>query len=416
MAEADKPLILNVNDHDQTRYLVRKILEPRGFRVIEAKTGEEALHALDQHPLLVVLDVKLPDLSGFEVCRMIKASPKTSSILVLLTSATYVTTDRRVQGLDVGADGYLAAPYEPTELVATVKSLLRLGAAERNLREHANQLRENDRRKDEFLAMLAHELRNPLAAINSALPLLDSYRQADERFERVRSMVGRQVTHLAKMVDELLDVSRITQGRIELTRAPVSLAEVIEHALSAARPLFEQRRQRVEVKLEDPRFTVDGDATRLEQVIGNLLDNASKYTEPSGRIELDVRQGFTGRYTRGRDDGQRRGDGDHRRRARPRLRAVRAGRAEPRPHPRRHGRRPHPGEAARRAARGQGRGAQRGRRQGSGDRGPAAALREPRGHPGRGRVPRTARRARARRSSSSRTTRTPGRRSPSCSS
>jgi signal transduction histidine kinase len=289
MPEVDRPLILNVNDHDQTRYLVSRILEPRGYRVVEAANGEEALRKLELKPTLLVLDVKLPDLSGFEVCRMVKSRPETNSTLVLLTSATFVTPDRRVEGLEYGADGYLFAPYEPAELAATVKSLLRLGAAERKVRDWAEALRENDRRKDEFLAMLAHELRNPLAAINSALPLLGAYREgAPERHEQTRKMVTRQVSHLAHMVDDLLDVSRITRGRIELAKRPTHLGEVVEHAVSVVRPQIDARKQRLDVKVATPAMYVDGDGTRLEQILVNLLDNASKYTEPQGGIWIEA--------------------------------------------------------------------------------------------------------------------------------
>src|SRR4051794_11297945 len=119
MAQTRLATILNVNDHEQTRYMVSRILRMAGYEVVEAGSGEEALRlASAVTPDLVVLDVKLPDISGFEVCRMLKSRGDTSSVFVLQTSATYVTSDKKVEGLESGADSYLTHPFEPGELLA----------------------------------------------------------------------------------------------------------------------------------------------------------------------------------------------------------------------------------------------------------------------------------------------------------
>jgi PAS domain S-box-containing protein len=147
-------------------------------------------------------------------------------------------------------------------------------------------LQQNDRRKDEFLAMLAHELRNPLAPIRTAAHTLGLLGGSDERVQWVSGVIERQVGLMTRLVDDLLDVSRITSGKITLKRAPVAIAEMIAQALETARPLVESRRQTLEVDVAADVGSVDGDQARLVQVVGNLLDNAIKYTEEDGRIRL----------------------------------------------------------------------------------------------------------------------------------
>ena len=149
-------------------------------------------------------------------------------------------------------------------------------------------LRVSDQRKDEFLAMLAHELRNPMAPIQHSVELLNRLGM-DERAGRAVDVIQRQSRQLTRMVDDLLDVSRITRGRIELERKPVQLAAVLNDGLEAVQPAMRERRHAVSVSA-DPTLTVIGDAARLQQCLVNLLANAAKYTEPGGRIALSLTQ------------------------------------------------------------------------------------------------------------------------------
>jgi two-component system, sensor histidine kinase len=188
-------LVLNVNDHAANLYMVSKMLRNAGYRVAEARTGTEALAQVEaERPALVVLDVRLPDMSGFEVCRRIRANPATSDIKVLHTSATFISTENKIEGLEAGADGYLTQPFEPQDLIATVRSLIRLHDAERVLTARNEELMAADRRKDEFLAMLAHELRNPLAAVQAGLPLLERFPPHDDIESRTRDTSRRSST------------------------------------------------------------------------------------------------------------------------------------------------------------------------------------------------------------------------------
>jgi PAS domain S-box-containing protein len=150
-------------------------------------------------------------------------------------------------------------------------------------------LRDADRRKDEFLAMLAHELRNPLAPIFNAIQIARALGPVDARMQQTLDIIGRQVTHLTRLVDDLLDVSRVTSGKISLTKAPVDLADVISAGVELTRPLIDAKRQVLDLRLLQPgELCMVGDATRLTQVVGNLLNNAAKYTETGGHIEIQI--------------------------------------------------------------------------------------------------------------------------------
>src|SRR5262249_52237323 len=148
------------------------------------------------------------------------------------------------------------------------------------------ELRYADRRKDEFLATLAHELRNPLAPIRNALELL---RHSDGNallLEQAHSMMGRQVDQMVRLIDDLLDMSRISQGKIQLRKERVELAAVVQNGVEAARPFIDAQNHELTISLPPETITLDADPTRLAQVISNLLNNAAKYTEKRGHIWL----------------------------------------------------------------------------------------------------------------------------------
>lgn len=294
-----RPFVLNVNGDEANRDLVTRTLEKAAYSVVEAADGREALLLARRHPMLIVLDVELPDIGGLDVCRRLKADPDTRTIPVLQTSATFVSTERKVEGLDSGADACLAQPIDPSELVATVRSLLRSrlmvsditghGEVGEDHRLRAEQLADLDRRKDEFLGMLAHELRNPLNAIAAANSLMDRVGAQDARNVRLRTTVRRQTRNLARLVDDLLEVSRVTRGKMRLQKGPADLVAILRSAIENTRPLLDGRNQHVEVTLPDSRLCLSADSLRLEQVFVNLLRNASKYSEPGSRVTVECR-------------------------------------------------------------------------------------------------------------------------------
>jgi PAS domain S-box-containing protein len=171
------------------------------------------------------------------------------------------------------------------------------------LRRQAEALQEADRRKDEFLALLGHELRNPLAPIRNGLHILLLPDVDHGAVRQVKEMMEKQVNHLTRMVDDLLDVSRITRGRIQLRREAVDLAAAARHALDSVRPLVETQGHRLTVSLPGESIHVEADPTRLEQVLVNLLNNAAKYTRPGGEIALIAERDGDEAVIRVRDNG-----------------------------------------------------------------------------------------------------------------
>jgi PAS domain S-box-containing protein len=159
---------------------------------------------------------------------------------------------------------------------------------ERELSLRAARLAEADRRKDEFLAMLAHELRNPLAPIRNALHLLGEPNVGPDALRTAREMMERQVQHMVRLVDDLLDVSRITRGKVQLRLEKVEVSSLIRRAAEAVRPHIESRRHVLEVSLPAEPVILSADPTRLDQILLNLLNNAAKFTDPGGRIALTV--------------------------------------------------------------------------------------------------------------------------------
>jgi signal transduction histidine kinase len=167
----------------------------------------------------------------------------------------------------------------------------------------AEALREADERKDEFLATLAHELRNPLAPLRNALEILRMTPSNPSMAEKARAMMERQVNQMVRLVDDLLDVSRITTGKLAIRKAVTELQATLRDAVETGRPVIEARKHELVLDIPDEPISVEGDRTRLSQVFSNLLNNAAKYTEPGGRIELSLRKEGQEAVVRVRDNG-----------------------------------------------------------------------------------------------------------------
>jgi PAS domain S-box-containing protein len=216
---------------------------------------------------------------------------------------TFETTCRRKDGTVYPVEVRLElSPTEtPPAIVAIVQDVTtrRLAQEEyaRRMREQAarataeaayHQAQEADRRKDRFLAMLGHELRNPLAAIGAAVQVLDRLDGESADADRQRSIIARQTHQLTRLVDDLLDVARVSSGKITLQRTPLDLNELAERCFDSLRSLFESRDHAASLRRTPEPLVVEGDPVRLEQILCNLLDNAAKYTPPGGRIELSL--------------------------------------------------------------------------------------------------------------------------------
>jgi signal transduction histidine kinase/ActR/RegA family two-component response regulator len=188
-------------------------------------------------------------------------------------------------------------PTRMASLVSAVRSALRARQRQYQIREHLAEraraeeaLREADRRKDEFLAILAHELRNPLAPIRNSLHILRATGGDDAGVRGIAEMMERQVNQMVRLVDDLLEVSRITRGKIELRREPVDLATLVRSAVEIGRPLIDAAGHVLTVHVPEEAVVVEADPVRMAQVLANLLNNAAKYTDHGGRIEIHARR------------------------------------------------------------------------------------------------------------------------------
>jgi PAS domain S-box-containing protein len=404
---ASPPLIaLTVTADQEVRAALGRTLRKAGFRVREAASGGEALRQAPDEVDVILLDLHLPDLSGFEVCCRLKAHAATSDIPVLHLSDTHIEAIEAVGHLEEGDEAYLTQPVDEAELIATIRALLRgrqlqqqfhsfLEAApdavvvvdqdgkivrvngqteamfgygreelagrevellmpERFRERHRGQragftarpcirpmgqalelwglrsdgsefpveislsplpspggllvasvirdvtqrkcleqeLREADRKKDEFLATLAHELRNPLATVRNAVEVVRLKAPPTAELVRAGDVIDRQTQLLSRLVDDLMDVYRIARGKVSFHPERVEFAAVVTRAAEASRPLIEACGHELTVTLPPQPVYLRADPVRLAQVFSNLLNNAAKYTEPGGKIRLSaVRQG-----------------------------------------------------------------------------------------------------------------------------
>ena len=303
----NKVNILLVDDQPSKLLTYESILSELGENILTASSATEALDCLLRTEIAVVLvDVCMPDLDGYELASMIRQHPRFQKTSIIFVSAVLMTDLDRLRGYESGGVDYVPVPIVPEILRAKVsvfadlyrktRALERLNAElERRVSERTAALeastaalKDADRRKDEFLAMLAHELRNPLAPISTAVQLLRLKELSDAQRERARDVLERQVQHLVLLVDDLLDVSRITRGVITLQHERVLIGTVIARAVETARPMIDSRRHTLTLDLTDEVLAVEGDKARLVQVVGNILNNAAKFMEPGGKIQLKV--------------------------------------------------------------------------------------------------------------------------------
>lgn len=307
--------ILVVDDNPSNLVAMEVALAPLGRRLVLAHSGTEALSCLLRGDFaLVVLDVQMPGMDGFETAQLMRSRDRCRSTPIIFVTGISWPEDTDLRGYELGAFDFMMKPIRPAVLRAKASVFIQLQErtidlqrkseelrqAQARAHEHERQ-REAGRAKDEFIAMLGHELRNPLAPIVMALDLMRSH--SPNNSERERAIIERQVAHMIRLVDDLLDISRITQGKIELRRERHELADIVARAVELASPLLEKKSHKLSVEIAARGFTVDGDMTRLSQAVANLVTNAAKYTERSGTIVVDARRLESTILLRVRDSG-----------------------------------------------------------------------------------------------------------------
>ncbi len=295
--------VLLIDDDRDDYVLTREFLsEISGARfdldwIPEYTAGVEAVCA-GRHDVFLV-DYRLGAKTGIDLLRETRdRAGCRSGPVILFTGQGRSRTD--MEALDAGADDYLEkSGLTPSLLDRSIRfAIVQHRAAaelERKVKERTEELaranaalRDADRRKDEFLATLAHELRNPLAPIRNALEIMRLANDTGATVRRQRERLDRQVAQLMRLVDDLLDVSRITTGKLRLAPEPLTIQEVVEAALDMSRPQIEKAKLELTVDVPAEPVELTGDRVRLTQVFTNILNNAAKFTEPGGRVFLSV--------------------------------------------------------------------------------------------------------------------------------
>ncbi|MDB4954429.1 MAG: response regulator receiver sensor hybrid histidine kinase [Myxococcales bacterium] len=333
--------LLVVDDIEANRIALEAALAPLEREIVTANSGFDALaKMLEDNFALVLLDVQMPGMDGYETARWIRSRPRSRHVPIIFATAFNHDDEAVLRAYQLGAVDFLFKPVHPDVLRAKAQVFMALqertaALAEAQRRDHERVLADQrqrfeaealrrqvelertargelgklheqlalaDRRKTEFLAILGHELRNPLAPIRTSIDLVREFPDRPIP-SRHLDIIDRQLDQLTRLVDDLLDVSRITAGKIELRTESLDLASVIEFAVSASKPSIDARRHTLTITRPEARAVVVGDSARLVQVVSNLLNNAARYTETGGRIELEWGAEASTAYIRITDNG-----------------------------------------------------------------------------------------------------------------
>ena len=347
-AAVQRANILLVDDQPARLMSYQAILGQLQQNLVCARSGEEALRCvLDREFALIILDVSMPGMDGFETAAMIHEHPRFEQTPIIFVTGVHDSEFDRLKGYELGAVDYVSIPVVPEILRSKVSvlvelhnkrhalqrlnqelasmnerltsahqsllieknaelesvnahllrangqledlnSALQMEVAERARAEEA--LRQADRQKDEFLAILAHELRNPLAPMRNAVEIMRQTDAPEESLTYARNVIDRQLVHISRLMDDLLDIARVTKGTIRLEMSDVPVGLIVDRSLETVRPALDKCRHEVVLDLGDTGWSIAGDLTRLVQIVGNLLSNAAKYTPEGGRIELRARR------------------------------------------------------------------------------------------------------------------------------
>ncbi|KQS64139.1 histidine kinase [Rhizobium sp. Leaf371] len=287
---------LLVDDLEENLLSLEALLRRDGLTLLKARSGDQALELLLQHDVaLALIDVQMPGLNGFELAELMRGNERTRRVPIIFVTAGSTDGQRRFRGYEAGAVDFIQKPIETDILRSKAEVFFELYRQRQQIAEQrdaleaqAKALREADRRKDEFLATLAHELRNPLAPLRHGLDVLRR-NPTGTSAESIREMMDRQMVHLVRLIDDLLDVSRVSQGKIGLRKERVAIGTVIQSAIEASRPLIDASGHRLTVDVPGEPLWLEADPTRMAQVIANLLNNAAKYTPAGGRIGIAAR-------------------------------------------------------------------------------------------------------------------------------
>lgn len=313
--------ILIVDDEPRNLDALEAILSQPDYRLLRAQDADTALRLLLDHDVaVIVLDIQMPSVSGFELAQMIKTTRRFRETPIVFLTAFMLDDKYVVQGYGAGAVDYLTKPFNPQILrqkIAVFADLFRKTRAlaelnetlEERVRERTAELEKSEsalrvasKQKDEFLAVLAHELRNPLAPLRMGLDLLLTQQQQTPIVQRTLASMNRQLDHMVRLIDDLLDISRLSRGVLELKKQDVDLRSLLETTAESFKPIIERRRQVLELAMPAG-IMIHADPTRIAQVIGNLLHNSTKFTPEGGKIRIELARAGANAVVRVSDSG-----------------------------------------------------------------------------------------------------------------
>ncbi|MES2310075.1 MAG: response regulator, partial [Verrucomicrobiota bacterium] len=287
--------ILIIDDSEDKRYLFSRYLQQDGFEVWTANTAREGLEMAQKNPSLIMLDIVLPDMTGYELCRLLKNDPFTSSIPILHTSATFTQGSEIAYGLSGGADGYLTQPIDPQELTATVRALLRVRAAESSAKQLAAQLelkvaertaslQDAIRQMEQFSYTITHDLRAPLRAMQgySNVLLEDYAKEIPQEAQDYLQKIAQNAARLDKMILDVLTFTRLSKETPILSK--ISLKKLV-HTIIEDYPGLKPPHAKIEVILQ---HDVMANESGLTQALSNLLGNAVKFVAPGVIPEVRI--------------------------------------------------------------------------------------------------------------------------------
>lgn len=288
--------VLLVDDLPENLLALEALLQREGLLFLKARSGDEALELLLEHEVaLALLDVHMPGMDGFQLAEFMRGSERTRHVPIIFVTAGSADDQRRFRGYEAGAVDFIRKPIEPDILKSKAEVFFDLHNQRRQIQRQRDELQAYaaalsaaDQRKNEFLAVLGHELRNPIMALSAGLQLQERASDAAAS-EAIRERMAVQIVHLSRLIEDLLDISRIDQGKIALRLERVSLQSVLESAIETSRPKIDAGSHVLTVEIPDETAWLSADFTRISQIVSNLLTNAAKYTPLEGKIALRAR-------------------------------------------------------------------------------------------------------------------------------
>ncbi len=284
--ETRRPIIMLVDDGITNLELLKAVLAAQDYDLRAFLDGPSALAAAELDPPdLILLDIAMPHMDGYEVCAHLKANPALASIPVIFSSALTDTSDK-VAAFACGGVDYIPKPIQPGEVKARVRAQLQLFQHQRSLSEKLERIRRLEELRDSLTHMIAHDMRTPIGSIAVALELLRQQLPVlNETARRTLDIVEQNADLLLRMVDQMLDLSRMESGQMPLHHTRFILADQIQHVIDALSPLGTPHR--VILRLAQP-LAVVADAEIIRRVVANLLENALKFSRPGEKVILSI--------------------------------------------------------------------------------------------------------------------------------